>query len=121
VSINQPFNGVPLMARGKVRVPLDHAQGLPAAENLNREQIDAFHGQSRGEGVPSVMEPKIFDLAGSHGRWERVLSPPKVTVGLSVREHECVAVQGPGATAQDVPDGGVHGAHSTWGGLPRRR
>jgi hypothetical protein len=62
---DQPFNGVPLMARGKVRVPLDHAQGLPAAENLNRERIDAFHGQSRGEGVWSGIgrTPRLAGLS----------------------------------------------------------
>src|SRR5215475_1605494 len=43
-------------------VPLNHRQGLPTAEFLNREKVYALHGEPRGEGVSEIVEAAIVDL-----------------------------------------------------------
>jgi hypothetical protein len=51
-----------------MRISLNHAEGLPSSQLLDREQIHALHGQPRGEGVSEVMEAEIFDLGVCDGR-----------------------------------------------------
>src|SRR5262245_28555590 len=95
---------VSLVARREVRVPLYHAQCLPPTKRLYGEQIDALHGEPGSEGVPRVMEAKIFDLGGADSRWEALLGPPQVTLALSVREHERPPIQRPREPGEDLSD-----------------
>ena len=66
--------------------PLDHAEGLPPASDLDGEQIDAFHGEAKSESVPGVVETEIFDPGDGNGGREGLLSPSQIVVTLTVRE-----------------------------------
>ena len=89
------------MARREMGVSLDHAEGLPPPEVLDREEINAFHGQSRGEGVSEVVEAEILDPGPTDGPRDGFLGPPKVPVAFAVRKHENGGIQGSGEPSED--------------------
>src|SRR5262249_16887599 len=70
------------MPRREVCVPLYHAERLPAAELLDREEVHAFHGQQRGEGVPRVVESEVLDLrrGESEGNTRALRAPDRPSV-----------------------------------------
>lgn len=84
-------------------IPLNHRQGFPPAKVFDREQVDALHGESRGEAVPKVVKPKIFDLGLADGRRNGFLAPPEVSVTLAVREDENSPVQRTREPSQNGP------------------
>src|SRR5215510_9104423 len=63
-------------------VPLNHRQGLPTAELLNREKVYALHDEPRGEGVSEVVEAAIVDLRGFDRRGEHLLGPGREGASL---------------------------------------
>src|SRR5215831_7204378 len=63
-------------------VPLNHQQGLPTAELLNREKVYALHDEPRGEGVSEVVEAAIVDLRDFDRRGEHLLGPGREGASL---------------------------------------
>ena len=52
---HEALDGALAVARGQVRIPLNDRQRLPAAQLLDREEIDAGHRETRSERVPDVV------------------------------------------------------------------
>ena len=58
--------------------------------------------------MAEVVEPKIFDLGGSQGRWNDLLRPPKVTIALTIGKYKRRGVKRPWKVAEDATDGRGH-------------
>jgi hypothetical protein len=65
---HESLNRLTPVSWGEVGIALDHREVPPPAEILDREEIHRLHRESRGEGVPEVMEVEIVNLGSAYGR-----------------------------------------------------